>query len=152
MAIVTVVVEQHAEEASFLWLLRDAAVSQPHYSLADLAKLDNRVEAHLDGLRVAGNAGWEICKKAMEEGDAGEVFAAAVLAFESMEDEHLQAVLKVGAGTPEVRGLVSALGWLSFAQAESHIKRLVAAGSPVHRRVGIAAGAVQRQHLGQALM
>jgi hypothetical protein len=59
-AIVHEVVTQHAEEASFLWLLRHAAVSQPHYSLADLSKLDNRVEAHLDGLRVAGESGWNV--------------------------------------------------------------------------------------------
>ena len=50
--IVHEVVSQHAEEASFLWLLRHGAVSQPHYSIADLSKLDNRVEAHLDGLRI----------------------------------------------------------------------------------------------------
>jgi hypothetical protein len=36
-AIIPSVVMQHAEEAAFLWLLRDAAVSAPHYSLADLA-------------------------------------------------------------------------------------------------------------------
>jgi len=53
---------QHAEEASFLWLLRHAAVTRPHYSLADLSKLDNRVEAHLNGLRIAGEAVGMSCK------------------------------------------------------------------------------------------
>ena len=52
------IITQHAEEAAFLWLQRDAAVREPHYSLADLAELDNRVEAHIDGLRIAGDAGW----------------------------------------------------------------------------------------------
>lgn len=51
------IVSQHAEEAAFLWLLRDRAVYAPHYSLADLSELDDRVEAHLDGLRIAGDAG-----------------------------------------------------------------------------------------------
>src|SRR5690242_4412825 len=45
------VVGRHADEASFLWLLRDGAVRAPHYTLRDLARLDERVEAHLDGLR-----------------------------------------------------------------------------------------------------
>jgi hypothetical protein len=54
--IIAEIVSQHAEEAAFLWLLRSNAVGAPHYSLKDLAKLDGRVEAHLDGLRVAGSA------------------------------------------------------------------------------------------------
>ena len=59
--IIPEIVTQHAEEAAFLWLLRDGAVRVPHYQLPDLAKLDGRVEAHLDGLRVNGDPGWEIC-------------------------------------------------------------------------------------------
>lgn len=43
------IISQHAEEAAFLWLLRDNACCAPHYSLKDLAKLDDRVEAQLTG-------------------------------------------------------------------------------------------------------
>ena len=50
IAIIPVVVEQRAEEAAFLWLLRDSAVIEPHYSLPDVAHLDDRTEAHIDGL------------------------------------------------------------------------------------------------------
>jgi hypothetical protein len=50
IAVIESIVEQHAEEAAFLWLLRDAAVRAPHYSLKDLADIDERVEAHIDGL------------------------------------------------------------------------------------------------------
>ena len=52
------VVSQHVESAAFLWLLRDAAVWSPHYTLRDLEQLDERIEAHLDGLRIAEDAGW----------------------------------------------------------------------------------------------
>ena len=55
--IIESIVTQHAEEAAFLWLLREGAVDAPHYSLKDLVEHDSRVEAHLDGLRVAGEAG-----------------------------------------------------------------------------------------------
>src|SRR2546430_15909749 len=54
---ITEIVEQHAEEAAILWAQRDKAVLAPNYSLKDLARLDERVEAHLDGLRVAGESG-----------------------------------------------------------------------------------------------
>jgi hypothetical protein len=38
MPIVESVIAQHAEEAAFLWLLRDAACQEPHYLVKDLAK------------------------------------------------------------------------------------------------------------------
>jgi len=79
--IIEEVVTQHAEETAFLWLLRDGAIYAPHYSLVDLAQLDARVDAHLDGLRIAGDVGWELCKEAMSQEEAGEIFAAAILAF-----------------------------------------------------------------------
>ena len=64
---ITEILTQLAEEAAFLWLLREAAVRAPHYSLADLGKLDNRVEAHIDGLRISGDDGWEVLKKQLEK-------------------------------------------------------------------------------------
>ena len=64
--IIEAIVDQHAEEAAFLWLLRDAAVRAPHYDLSDLFSLDDRVEAHIDGLRIAGDPGWEVCAKGLE--------------------------------------------------------------------------------------
>jgi hypothetical protein len=36
------IITQHAEEAAFLWRIRDAAVHAPHYLLKDLARHDHR--------------------------------------------------------------------------------------------------------------
>jgi hypothetical protein len=63
--------QQRAEEAAFLWTLRDAYAVRPHFSLFDLTNLDSRLDAHLDGLRVAGDDGWEICKTAIDQGPGG---------------------------------------------------------------------------------
>ncbi len=63
--IIPSIVEEHAEEAAFLWLLRDRSVAAPHVRLKDLAALDQRVEAHIDGLRVAGQEGWDIWHNAL---------------------------------------------------------------------------------------
>jgi uncharacterized protein (TIGR02270 family) len=147
------VVVEHVEEAAFLWLLRDLAVGRPHYALARLADLDDRLEAHVDGLRVAGEPGWEIAKEQLVAiGEPGEVFAAAVLAFEGGDPAKVQAVLAAGTAQPEaVRGLVSALGWLTYEQAAKPIKPLLAATDPVLKRVGIAASAIHRRNPGPAL-
>ncbi|HYK90334.1 MAG TPA: TIGR02270 family protein [Acidobacteriota bacterium] len=147
------VLTQHAEEVAFLWGLRDAAAHLPHYSLADLAKLDGRVEANIDGLRIAGEEGWRLCAEALEWKEPGEVFAAAVLAFESNERSRIQQALKAGTTDPGLAvGLISALGWITFQQAEPQIKQLLASPSPALRRIGIAASAIHRQNPGAPLV
>jgi uncharacterized protein (TIGR02270 family) len=151
--VIPVIIEQHAEEAAFHWLLRDAAVCAPHYSLDDLARLDNRLDAHIDGLRIAGEAAWEICHEQLGWEEAGEVFVSAVLAFESGNEARMQAVLEVGSTSRELsRGLVSALGWLPYQQAERYIQQLVTAESSDLRRIGIAVYAAHRQDPGQWLI
>ena len=91
------------------------AVRSPQYNLVNLAALDDRIDAHLDGLRIAGDYGWEICKKCLEEGGAGDVFTAAVFAFESGRDERTRLVLEKGTTAPPASApLVSALGWLPY--------------------------------------
>lgn len=149
---ITKIVSQHAEEAAFLWLLRCNAIRQPHYALKDLARLDERVEAHLDGLRVASEAGWDLCKAALGNEEDGEVFAVSVMAFESGIESRIQAVFEAVQKTPELsKGLISALGWMPFQQAAPHAQRLLAAESPLQRLVGLAAYAIHRQDPGPSL-
>jgi len=152
MAIIPVVVEQHAEEAAFLWLLRDSAVIEPHYSLPDLAHLDDRTEANIDGLRIAGDEGWEICKESLAWKEAGEIFTAAVLAFQSGDKDRIKDVLESGSGDPELsRGIISALGWLSYPQAEKFIQSYLSSESAELRRIGVGACAVHRNDPGETL-
>src|SRR5262245_48943270 len=108
------IITRHAEEAAFLWLLRDAAVCAPHYALKDLARLDERVEAHLDGLRVAGDTGWTILTRQLEAApEPGETFAAGVLAAESDLPARMEPVVKAATASPaNARALASAFGWL----------------------------------------
>ena len=153
MSVIPVVIEQHAEETAFLWLFRDAAVHEPHYSLSDMAHLDDRVDAHINGLRIAGDEGWNILKQTLMWEDAGEVFAAAVLAFETGVEERIQAVLEAGSDDYELsRGLVSALGWLPFNQVNGYIENLAAAESSALRRIGLAAYVAHRQNPEQFLI
>jgi uncharacterized protein (TIGR02270 family) len=110
------------------------------------------VEAQLDGLRIAGPKGWRVCAESLKWEELGEVFAAAVLAFEAGDQPRIQQILNIVAEGPALAaGLISALGWSAFAQAEGHARTLLAAESAVLRRVGLAAFTVHRQHPGEAL-
>ncbi len=147
------IIDQHAEEAAILWLQRDSAVHEPHYSLKDLANLDDRVEAHIDGLRIAGDYGWDICEKNLEFKEAGEVFAAAVLALEGNSAERLQTVYRVVESEPETaRGMISALGWVKPAHLGGKVSGLFESKDPLWRRIGLAACAIHRVDPGKNLI
>lgn len=147
------VVEQHAEEASFLWLLRDDAVRAPNYNLQDLADLDERVEANIDGLRVAGDVGWEYCETGLEKEEPGEVFAAGVIAFEGTDESRIRKVLELGCSAPELgRALGSALGWLTFEQTRVHAEAFLRSEDTKAARIGLAGFAVHRQDPGPFLV
>ena len=147
------VIEQHAEAASSLWLQRDWAMRDPHYSLKDLVHLDDRLEAHIDGLRIAGDAGWEICKQALAANEPGEVFAAAVLAFEGGDGQRVDEVVTVALAEPENwRALISATGWLSDDNYQRWIPGLFTANDLSYRRLAIAASVIRRQDSETALV
>lgn len=146
------IITQHAEEAAFLWLLRDAAVHQPHYDLEDLIELDERIEAHLDGLRIAGDAGWEIAQAALSLQEPGEIFTAAALALETWSTERWQMVLAASMEQPELqRAVISALGWYPLEKIASPLNQFLDTPTIGSQYLGIAALAIQRINPGYRL-
>jgi uncharacterized protein (TIGR02270 family) len=152
VTVIETVIQQYGDQVPMLWLLRRAATKSPHYSLADLVKADGRVEAHLDGLRIAGDDGWTFCEEQLAAKEAGEVFAGGVIAFESGRAERIAKVISVvEEESATADGLVSALGWLTFEQAQRSIQDLLRSDHPIRQRVGIAAAAVHRRYPGESL-
>ena len=146
---------QHVEEAAFLWLLRHYAVGEPHYDLSDLAHLDDRIDAHIDGLRIAGNAGWEIAKENLTFEEPGEVFTASILALDALikgKRDRFDAVLQCIDVDPFLcNGLVSAMGWYRFEDIEPVVSTFALEESPVLKRCAIAACAIHRKDPGALL-
>ncbi|MEE9338311.1 MAG: TIGR02270 family protein [Methylococcaceae bacterium] len=151
-AVIPHIIDQHAEEASFLWLLRNNAVNAPHYDLDDLAKLDGRVEAHLDGLRVAGDYGWQVCHQHLQIKESGEVFTAAVLALEGRSVEQINQVYKIVEQVPEtINGLISAFGWVEKESLQGKVNGLLVSSNALWREVGISACLIHRVDPGKFL-
>ncbi|MFP4581979.1 MAG: TIGR02270 family protein, partial [Desulfococcaceae bacterium] len=108
--------------------------------------------AHIDGLRVAGDPGWEICLEELAWEEPGEIFTAAILALESGDEERIQTVLQKCEPDVELyQGFISALGWLSFEQVEPFLQRFLKNDSPEIQRIGIAGFAIHRQDPGETL-
>ncbi len=54
---------RHAEDSAFYWMQRDGSAGSPLLRFERLAHFDQLLNAHLDGLREAGEPGWEIALK-----------------------------------------------------------------------------------------
>jgi hypothetical protein len=79
------IVRQHVEQAAFLWTVYDHHLlnpdENPDMDEERLARLVERLEAHLDGARVAGENGRRIARERFEEfPEPGELFVVQMLA------------------------------------------------------------------------
>ena len=151
--VLTDIIEHHARDAAFLWHIRDAAVYSPAFDLEALHRLDDRVDAHIDGLRIAGDIGWKICKAQLANSGAGEVFTATVLAVDRADVRALAAVLAHSARSPTAaRGIVSGLGWAPLVKVRRFLSELLADDAPPELTYfGIAGSAVHRHDPGASL-
>lgn len=80
------IVRQHAEQAAFLWTIYDDALLNPDDPANEnmdeerIARVLEQLEAHIDGLRVAGARGLEIAEERYAEfPEAGELFVLRML-------------------------------------------------------------------------
>jgi len=145
LKIIPHIIAQHAEEAAFLWHLRQYAIQAPHYKLEHLAELDERIEGHIDGLRIAGDGGWELCEDNLQAEEAGEVFAATILATESQNPRRMSVISNHVEAIPETAsGFISALSWLEFPIARKTLRDLLVSEAPFWRRIALAACANHR--------
>jgi uncharacterized protein (TIGR02270 family) len=132
--------------------MRSVLVGAPHVKLHQLRSLDDRLVAHLDGLAVAGEFGWQACLMAVENPAVGEVFAATVRAIEDRNSTGLDKLLVLAEAVPELQvGLLSAFGWVSASLLQGTIKSLLDSPNPFRRWVGIAACAMHSVDPGSVL-
>lgn len=151
-SVIPTILEQHAEEASFLFTLRNLATAEPHHSLDSLLRLDLRLRRNLDGLRIANEAGLEALFRQLHAHAEGEVFAATVLAFEMNASAALARLAEHVRGQPHAeRFMAAALGWLDWPQVAPRIDKLLGSPEPLFHRLGLAACGMHRRDPGPAL-
>jgi len=101
--LIPTVVQQHAEEAVTLRTTRSYLVTAAHVQLFDLARADERLAAHLDGLAVAGDEGSKTALDAVQEDPdpgLGEFFTAMVCAIEDRNEHRLEWLLDRAEASP----------------------------------------------------
>jgi uncharacterized protein (TIGR02270 family) len=120
--------------------------------LPQLARHDERISAHLDGIAVAGEMGIELCKLVLDPPSAGAMFAAAVGTIESRNAERLRGLLNLARAVHASRpGLASALGWVSASSLRGITKALLESPDPWWQELGVAACAMHRVDPGEMI-
>ncbi len=107
-------IAEHAEECCFLWHQRAVALFMPHIGLPALARLDERLDAHLDGLRVAGVDALAVLLP-MVHREPGAAWAATILAAERHVLADLDELL---AGHRAAQAAGAAVAWMDATTAE----------------------------------
>lgn len=132
--------QRYVDEASFLWVLRDIALNQPHYSPNDMRELEERLRRQLNGIMTAPEDAWRECEAGLEIGEAGEVFTAAVTAFRCGHVDKIQkavdAAVKSEAG---LYGLYSALDFLPGNLCHSWLTKFFNSKQRIHKRIAMEA-------------
>jgi uncharacterized protein (TIGR02270 family) len=91
---------KHLEEFQFLWGQRQTAIRSPDHKISDLARLEERLAAHLDGLLLPAETAIPVLETCLEESEPPGVFAAAYvllrLRIQAAADRVVIAFLKAG--------------------------------------------------------
>lgn len=139
------VVREHASEAGFLWRQRHRAIGAPHYKLKHLQMLDERVSAHLAGLCLAGDTGWQFALEALANDDPGAVFSATYLAFDSGVGSRIDHVLALALAEPAYAdAFLHAMAWLPAEKVESTLALLAGSTLAQHRLLSCTAVVLRR--------
>lgn len=124
------IIEEHFEELDFLWAQRESVVVAPDWNLDELAELEERAEAHLDGLRLAEAHAVDIARPQLT-GDAWSAATAATFVLMESSESDLQAevVEALEAGAPDpLEGIRVGLRHSAIDRIEKDLHRLAGQG------------------------
>jgi uncharacterized protein (TIGR02270 family) len=147
-------ISRHVEDVAFLWARRQRALRSNQLTHAERIDLDARVDAHVDGLLLAGQMGWRVCLEQLElRRDAESTFAAMVVALREARSERCERVLSLAENEPDnFAAMVSAIGWTDLSALESRLERWSVSSSASESALGIAGLASHRRSSGAALV
>ena len=151
---IPIILAQHIEDAAVLWERRKRAVNAPHYNTMYLGRLDEQLEAHLDGLRIAGPAGWDTAVEAFEgiQGE-GEAFTLSTLAFGHKDASLIPILIDMIKADPKtfLGPAASGIGWLPRSALHGKVDPLLNDPDPIARALGVGACALHRVDPGKRL-
>lgn len=140
-------VVSHAEELAYLWGRRRAAVYSETLTLRDLQHLHERIDAHLQGMLVAGRELPALLGDWLASDDRDEVFAIACALLRGGEPAQAAVVADAfrAAAGKRLDGLRDALGAAPQTHTEAALRSALAGDDPARAAAAAAALATQRR-------
>jgi uncharacterized protein (TIGR02270 family) len=134
------VVRQHVELAAFLWAQRDTLSLDDPVDARTIGDIDQRVEANLDGLRIAGPAAWPAIDIVIEDfPEKGELFVAGWMALEQSDPQRLDKAVELARQFDQPRGVVGALTWHTVPKIAPVVREWLGDRDGLKRYLGVAA-------------
>jgi uncharacterized protein (TIGR02270 family) len=134
------VVEEHLDEAGFLWTQWESALASPRYTIAEVAAApEERLVAHLDGVAVAGGAADEaLLAPALAGDDAGRVAAAAAVLAAAGRLDPVRVAISPDAPAA-ARAIARALGLCLASEGVAAVCGWIRDGDPAAQAVALEA-------------
>ena len=139
------ILEQHAEDAAFLWTLRRQSLVSAKYDLNELVQLDERLEAHLDGLRIGREQSWKAAKETFKLDSNGEAFVFSHIAYHNADTDQIAEVIETVKGSGLHEGLISAVGWMPLEIAKPIFQQLIKSSDEAECAMGLGAMSLHRE-------
>lgn len=130
--------ERLLDDVAFLWLQRRQAEDHPAYFPWDLAAMDERIQNYLRALLQAPDIAWSLFDASADVADAGYYFAAAILAFHSLNTKNIQKLVERAAESREcVLGVSSAMSCLPGTLVHPWIKKFLISREHHHQNLAL---------------
>jgi uncharacterized protein (TIGR02270 family) len=150
---ISVVVAQHLEDSDVLYNSRRQIVRGSQLRLLNLKRLDDRLNAHLDGVAVSGAQGMKLLKESLASATTSTIFTAMISGIEDRNAELLEKLLVLAESIPDGRyAAMSAFGWVSTTSLQGISKALLDSPNPFRREIGLASCAMHQVNPGEVVL
>jgi uncharacterized protein (TIGR02270 family) len=136
------IVDQHAEDAAFLWIRRRNEIDGPLLGETDIGRIDQRLDANLEGLMASGRRAWDTAKARFSDyPEAGELFVLGYLALRSGSPKAVADVIELALplGAAAVSGFSGAIARAPKDELRPYVADWVRSRDDGVRSLGLAA-------------
>lgn len=139
------IIEEHFEELQFLWGQRQSLIRSPRYTLRELLALEERIDAHVQGLLVASEGVVPLIEGALAGDDPLVIFATGYVLLRIQSPAANEKVLNTfrQAEGPKLDAVQEALSQAPVTSMLPQLREMVSGAPP---RIGAATAEVLGRH------